>query len=85
MADLTALLALTLLIAGAAALASAITHNYHRNQNTNQHARLEHLLDDRANLLQALGNLVDAVHDPHLHLEKAVTQAQDAIDGRWTS
>jgi hypothetical protein len=83
-ADLTALLALAALLAGTIWLTWAITHNYHHNKNTNRDARLEHLLHDRTNLLQALGHLVNAVHDPHLHLEKAVAQAQDAIDGRWT-
>jgi hypothetical protein len=81
--DLSILAAIPLTI-GPAWLAWAITRNHYLNRNAQLNHALTVTAADRNHLLAALGHLAIAVHDPRYNLERAVQQAEKAVDGRWT-
>lgn len=87
MPDLS-ILALPVLIIAAAALAAAITRNYHINRDNGRITALQHGLeitrDDRDELLQVVARFVDAIEHRPDQLDKVAHQARQAIDGRWT-
>ncbi|UBU10001.1 hypothetical protein [Nonomuraea gerenzanensis] len=64
----------------------SITRGFYREQITWLEHGLNVVRDHRDHLLTTLGHLTAAVADPALNLDRAVADAENAIDGRssWT-